>query len=292
MQPASFAVHLLTGLAYSMLLFLLAAGLSLVFGMMDILNLAHGSFFLVGAYLALSVVRATGSFWVALAVVPILLALMGIGVERILIRPLKARGHLAQALGTLGLAFMLQDAMRSRWGADALSVPEPALLSGSISVSGYMFPIYRLFLIAMGLLLGIGLWLTLERTRIGAIIRAGVADREMCTGVGIPIDRVFAGVFALGLGLAGISGVLAGPFLGASPGLDFDILIMTLIVVTVSGLGSISGTFWGSLVVGLVETLGRVWFPETAVFLVFALMAFILLTRPAGLFQQGEIQRG
>lgn len=288
MSISTLLTQLLNGLAISMLLFLLAAGLSLIFGMMDVLNLAHGSLYMIGGYLGLALVRGgLLTFWWALLVVPLMVAAMGIIIEAGLLRRLYHRTHLDQVLLTLGLAFVTMDAVRWLWTADVLAFPAPKGLNHSIAFAGQSFPAYRLFVIAMGLTTALLLWLLLNRTRLGAAVRAGVSDKEMVTGLGIDIHTVFTMVFALGAGLAGLAGVVAGPMLGLNPGMDFDTLISTLIVVVTGGMGTISGAFWGSLLVGLTQTMGILFMPKTALFLIYALMAGVLLWRPGGLFGRG-----
>ncbi len=291
-ETSSFiAVQFLNGLAFSLLLFLLAVGLSLIFGMMDVVNLAHGSFFLLGTYVGLTIVRATGNFWLALLVTPVVIGALGLIVERYLIRTLYQRSPLDQVLLTFGLAFMLMDIAKWIWGADVLPLPPPSFLDGSVAVLGGQFPRYRLFVIVVGLLLAAMLFFVNGRTQIGAILRAGVADREMVSGLGIDIVRVFAGVFGVGVGLAGLAGIVAGPIYSAFPGLDFQVLITTLIVVVVGGMGTFKGAFWGSLLIGEAQTFGQALLPDFALLLVFAIMAAVLLIRPAGLFGVRETVR-
>lgn len=277
-------MQLLNGLAYGMLLFLLAAGLSLIFGIMDILNLAHGSLYMLGAYLAFSMATAFDSYWLALIFAPLLVGLAAIVLELVLLRPTYNKGHLNQVLLTFGLAYVFNDLVRWVWGASIRSLTPPTALSGSVEMLGQTFPRYRLFLILFGFIIALLLWFFQERTRWGAIIRAGVSDKEMVSGLGINIRLVFTLVFALGAVLAGLSGVAAGPVLGLYPGMDFEILIFALIVVVVGGLGSFTGTLGGSIIIGLADTLGKIWFPQFSLFLIFAIMALVLLLKPAGLF--------
>lgn len=276
-------IQALHGLAYAMLLFLLASGLSLIFGLMDIVNLSHGSFFMLGGYLTLWALRHLESFWAAVLLVPLLVAGIGMLVEVPFLRPLYRRGHLDQVLLTFGFAFVFGDVVRWIWGADIQLPRPPALLDGSVRIVGQPYPVYRLVVIAAGLAVAVGLWLFLERTRLGALLRAGVTNREMLSGLGINVGRVFSLVFGLGAGLAGLSGVIAGPILGMFIGVDFEVLILTLIVVVVGGLGTIGGAFWGSVLIGELETFGKALFPQFAMFLIFALMAVVLLVRPTGL---------
>ncbi len=281
---AFYLLQALNGLAYSMLLFLLAAGLSLIFGLMDIVNLAHGGFYLLGAYLGLSFVRWTGSFWIALVLVPLLVGAGGFLMEWEFLRPLYRRTHLDQILLTFGFAFVLTDLARWLWGPAVQSLAPPAGLDQSLPVLGTRFPEYRLFVIALGAALALGLWLCLSRTRLGAIIRAGVSDKEMLQGLGINVGAVFTGVFAFGTALAGLAGVVAAPIQGVFPGVDFETLIVTLIVVVIGGLGTLSGSFWGSLLIGEAETFGKTLVPQLALVAIYLVMAAVLLVRPAGLF--------
>lgn len=279
-----YVLQALNGLAYGMLLFLLAAGLSLIFGLMDIVNLAHGGFYLLGAYLGLSFARWTGSFWTAVMAVPLLVAAGGFLLEWEFLRPLYRRTHLDQMLLTFGFAFVLTDVTRWLWGPAVQSLAAPPGLDQSLPVLGTRFPAYRLFVIALGGVLALGLWLGLGRTRLGVIVRAGVADKEMLEGLGINVSAVFTGVFAFGTALAGLAGVVAAPILGVFPGVDFDTLIVTLIVVVVGGLGTLSGSFWGSLLIGEAETFGKTLVPQLALVVIYVVMAAVLLVRPTGLF--------
>jgi len=274
----------LNGLAYGMLLFLLAAGLSLIFGLMEVVNLAHGGFYMLGAYLALSLVRWTGSFWIALLIAPVIIAAGGFLLEWEFLRPLYRRTHLDQILLTFGFAFVFTDLARWLWGADVQSLAPPPGLDRSVAMLGTLFPIYRLFVIALGGALALGLWLTLSRTRLGALVRAGVANKEMTQALGWDIGLVFTGVFAFGAALAGLAGVVAAPIQGVFPGVDFETLIVTLIVVVIGGLGTFSGSFWGSLLIGEADTFGKTLLPQVALVVIYIVMAAVLLVRPAGLF--------
>ena len=283
--PDTAFIQLLNGLAYSLLIFLIATGLSLIFGMMDVINLAHGSFYMLGAYLAYSLVGRTGdNFFLALLAAPLGVALVGVVLELGYLRPVYKRGHLDQVLLTFGFAYVFADVVRTVWGSDIRSLPYSPLLQGAVDLFGRPYPKYRFFVIVFTLVLAFLLWLLLERTRLGSIVRAGVADQEMVSGLGINITVVFTAVFAVGAALAAISGVIAGPVLGMHPGMDFDVLIVALIVVVVGGLGSFSGAFWGSLLIGIADTFGKVLQPDFSMALTFAVMAAVLLLRPAGLF--------
>ena len=271
------------GLSYGALLFLLASGLSLIFGVMRIVNLAHGSYFLLGGYVGLSVVWRTQSFVAALLTGALAIALIGIAMERLFLRRLTGQ-TLGQVLMTIGFALIFQDLALLLWGGDPYSLPVPPVLSGVVTVGTLRFPRYRLFIMALAGVIGAGLWLALDRTRIGAIIRAAVDDAEMAQGVGIRVPTVSMGVFALGAFLAALGGVIGGGFLGVYPGLDFEILPYAFVVVIVGGLGSLPGAMVGSLLVGLLDNFGKALFPELAYFTLFAPMALILALRPTGLF--------
>jgi len=285
----NFLIQLLNGLVISMLLFVMAAGLSLIFGLMDVINLTHGAFYLLGGYIGLTAVRLLGDFWLALIIAPLVVGGLGLLIEYFFLRRLYGRHrHLEQVLFTFGVTLIIIDLTRATWGAYVESIPSPALLSGQVSLFHIQFPVYRLSLIGFGLLLAFLLWLLIERTRLGAIVRAGVSDAEMVSGLGIDIQRVFAGVFAFGTGLAALAGVVGAPVFTLYPGLDSEILILALVVVVIGGLGTLKGAFFGSLIIGLADTFGKALLPELSRFILFAVMAFVLLLRPSGLFGQKE----
>jgi branched-subunit amino acid ABC-type transport system permease component len=274
----------LNGLAYGVLLFLLSVGLTLIFGMLDVVNLAHGSYYMLGAYAGLTLIAVTGNFWLAVLVAPVSVALIGAAVERTCLRPLYRRGPLDQVLLTFGLIYVFEDLVKWIWSGRIRSIPTPALFSGSVTIFGATIPSYRLFVIVFGLAMAVVLWALIEKTRLGAIIRAGVFDSEMTAGMGINIQRVFTGVFAFGAGLAGLSGVIAGPIQSAYPPMGASILVPALIVVVVGGLGSLKGSLAGSLIIGQAETFGKVWLPGASMLMIYVVMALILLFRPQGLF--------
>lgn len=282
------ATQLVNGLAYGVLLFLMSAGLSLIFGLMNVVNVAHGSFFMIGAFSALAVMRWTGSFWLALALSWIPAVAIGVVMERVFIRRLYARGHLDQVLLTFGFTFVFVDLVRWLFGADIRELALPDVLSGALDLGGVIVPRYRVFLIAFGGAVALLLWFFLERSRVGAMVRAGVDDAFTATGIGINVPLLFAAVFALGVGLAAIGGAAAGPILGLYPGMDIEILIPAFIVVVVGGMGSLRGAFVASVFVGLVDTFGKAYFPDLALFLIYLLMVVVLLTRPNGLFGVGK----
>jgi branched-subunit amino acid ABC-type transport system permease component len=274
----------LNGLSYGVLLFLLSVGLTLIFGMLDVVNLAHGSFYMLGAYAGLTLIGVTNSFWLALAVAPVAVGVIGVLIERGCLRPLYRRGPLDQVLLTFGLIYLFEDLVKWVWGGKIRSIPPPDLFAGSVTLWGATVPSYRLFVIVFGLAMAVALWLLIERTRLGAIIRAGVFDAEMAAGLGINIQRVFTGVFAFGAALAGLSGVIAGPIQSAQPPMGATILIPALIVVVVGGLGSLKGSLVGSLIIGQAETFGKVWLPGASMLMIYVVMAAIVLLRPQGLF--------
>jgi branched-subunit amino acid ABC-type transport system permease component len=290
MSPDVAVVQALNGISFGALLFILAAGLSLIFGMMDVVNLAHGAFYMLGAYLTLSIVQGTGQFWPALVVAPLLVGLLGLVVEPTLLRQLRGR-HLDQVLLTIGVALVISDVIGLVWGREIRSIPPPPGLDRSISVMGGDYPVYRLFVIAFGIALATVLAVVHRRTRIGALIRAGVDDAPMLSALGVDVDRLFAVTFAVGAALAGLAGVVAAPVFGMYPGMDVDQLIYSLIVVVVGGLGTLAGAIAGAALVGPADTFGKVLLPQFALALIFAIMALVLLLRPTGLLGRIRIAR-
>jgi branched-chain amino acid transport system permease protein len=276
-------VSVLNGFAIGFLLFILAVGLSIVFGMMDVLNLAHGALFLAGAYLGAAFAGSWGGFLAALGIAAVGGLAAG-AVLSLMTEPLRKRSHLDQALLTLGVAFVVAELLVIVFGDDPLSVAAPPALNGSVSVFGATYPAYRLVLIGVGAALAVAVYLVVERTLVGALVRATVADREMVATLGIDNRRVRAAVFAVGSLLATTAGVLGGPIYGARPGLDATVLILALVVVVIGGLGSVRGALVGALIIGQVDTLGRVLLPEFASFILFAALALVLVLRPQGLF--------
>jgi len=271
------------GLSYGALLFLLASGLSLIFGVMRIVNLAHGSYFMLGGYVGLSVVWRTGSFAAALLAGAVAVGLIGVGMERLFLQRLAGQ-TLGQVLMTIGFALIFQDLALLIWGGDPYTLPVPAVLQGVVRVGASRFPAYRIFIVAVAGAVALALWLILEKTRVGAMIRAAVDDDEMARGVGINVPLVSLGVFALGACLAALAGGIGAAFLGVYPGADFEVLPYAFVVVIVGGLGSLPGAMVGSLLVGLLDNFGKALFPELSYFTLFAPMALILALRPTGLF--------
>lgn len=279
-------VSVLNGLAIGFLLFILAVGLSLVFGMMDVLNLAHGALFLTGAYLGAALTGGESS-WAGFLGALGLAAVVGLiagGALSAMTEPLRRRSHLDQALLTLGVALVVAELLGLAFGNDPLRVPAPPGLDGSVSVLGVTYPAYRLALIGIGALLALAVYAVVERTRVGALVRATVADREMVAVLGVDNRLVKAAVFAVGSLLAVVAGVLGGPIYGASSGLDSTVLILALVVVVIGGLGSVRGALVGALVIGQIESLGRALLPDLASFILFGALALVLALRPQGLF--------
>lgn len=279
-------VQTLNGLSFGALLFLMASGLSLIFGLMRIVNIAHGSYYLLGAYVALSVVKATGSFLLAFVAGALAVSAIGVIMQRIFLVRFY-RQELAQVLLTMGFSFAFADLALWLWGGDPQRLPTPALLARSVEIGPGMFPAYRFAVIVVGALVALLLWLVQEKTRIGAVVRAAVDDQEMARGMGIHVGPLLTGMFAFGAALAGFGGVMGAPFLGAYPGADFDVLPLAFAVVIIGGLGSLQGALVGSVLVGILDNFGKALFPELSYFTLFVPMAIILAIRPTGLFGRG-----
>jgi branched-chain amino acid transport system permease protein len=279
--------QLLNGVTFAALLFLLASGFTLIFGLMRVVNLTHGALYLVGGYIGLTVIRLTGSFFIGVVGAVVVIGILGVVIERGLLR--FVRGEiLPQVLLTIGLAFIFADMALVIWGGDPMSIPVPKFLRTSLVIGSLTYPKYRFFVVFVGVIVGLTLWLLQAKTRLGAIVRAGVDDIEMVDALGINIRLVFSGVFLVGAALAGVAGVMGGAFLSLYPGADSDILLLGLVVVIIGGMGSLEGAVMGSLVVGLLDTFGKALFPEFAYFTIFGPMAVMLALRPSGFF--GRVQ--
>lgn len=283
MDTNFWVIQAFNGVSYGALLFLLASGLSLIFGVMRIVNLAHGSFFLLGGYVALTVIWTTGSWALAIPVAALVIAAVGLLMERVFLRPL-GFDPLRQVLLTVGFAYLFQQAALDIWGGDNLDIVPPAVLKTSVVVGSYYFPMYRIFMIGVAVVIGVALWLAMEKTRMGAVVRATVDDAEMARGVGIDTSLVSMFIFGLGAFLAALGGVIGGAFLGVYPGLDFAILPIAFAVVIIGGMGSLAGAAVGSLIVGLADNFGKALFPEISYFTLYAPMVLILALKPTGLF--------
>ena len=283
-KPLAFwLIQSLNSLSLGGLLFLLSAGFSLIFGLMRIANLSHGAYFMFGAYVGLSVLRAGYPFGVAMVAAGLAVALLGGLIERFVIRRLSGN-PLAQVLATLGIAFIIADGCLLLWTGDPQQLPSPEFLQGVFRIDEVAFPKYRVAVVGVAIVFAIALWLLLEKTRIGAMIRAGVDDMEMARGVGISVSALFTMVFCLGSFLAGVGGVLGGPILSVYPGLDTDMLPLALVVVILGGVGSLGGAFVGSFIIGFIYTFGQTLFPDLAYMILFLPMIIVLAIRPRGLF--------
>jgi branched-chain amino acid transport system permease protein len=302
-MPATLiAEQLLNGLQFGLMLFLLAAGLTLVFGVMDMMNLAHGSLYMIGAYLMATLAQATGSFWLALPLALLATALVGLVLELLLVRRLYGRDHLAQVLATFAVILIADDLVKMIWGPSPIMLNGPPSLSGPVEiVPGFFYPSYRLLIIGVGLACALLLYGLVAHTRAGQWVRAGASRREMAAVMGVPVARLFSAVFALGAALAALAGALLGPVLAVEVGMGENILILALVVIVIGGIGSVRGAFVGALLVGMVDTAGRAFLPTLlqaflplavastlgpalAAIAIYVLMAAVLFFRPGGLF--------
>jgi len=292
----------LNGLQFGLMLFLLAAGLTLVFGIMDMINLAHGSIYMVGAYLMASITLASGSFWLGLTGGVLLTAALGALLELTVLRRLYERDHLSQVLGTFAILLMSNEAVRMVWGSQPIALNPPAALAGPVELlPGFTYPAYRLFIIGVGLAVALLLYLLVTRTRVGMQVRAGASNREMAQAMGVDVKRLFTLVFAVGSALCAVAGGLLGPLLAVQVGMGESILILAFVVIVIGGIGSIRGALLGAMLVGVVDTAGRMLIPllfdqlmgpdaaatagpAVASILIYVLMAAVLFWKPLGLF--------
>ncbi|MCY7371255.1 MAG: branched-chain amino acid ABC transporter permease [Polaromonas sp.] len=287
MDLANFSIQLLNSMQYGLLLFMLAAGLTLIFGIMGVVNLAHGSFYMLGAYLAWSLSALFGSLSLAILGGTVLAVLFGLALEWLLFRHFYQRDHLDQVLLTFGLIYIFEELRSIVWGDDVHGVPIPELLGASIPLTDNLsYPVYRLFMSGVCLALALGLFVLISKTRLGMKIRAGAFNRDMAGALGVNIKRIYAVVFALGVGLAAVAGMIAAPVASVYPNMGSQVLIMCFVVVVIGGIGSVRGALVAALLVGLVDTFGKVLLPSVAGMLVYMLMAAVLLWRPEGLFKQ------
>lgn len=301
MDWSLFIAQLLNGLQLGLLLFLLAAGLSLIFGVMDFLNLAHGSFYMLGALVCATLVAATGSFFIAAVLSVLLVFAVGALLEWSLVRRLYQRDHLSQVLATYGLILVFDAVAHMIWGAAGAAIPLPAALNGQVTVGPATVPIYRLLIIACGLCVAVGLYFLVTRSRLGMLIRAGASNRAMIAALGVNIGRLYWLVFAIGAALAGFAGLLIAPITEASIGMGNEIIIIAFVVVIVGGVGSVKGAFYAALLIGFIDTLGRAYLddllaalvsapaaetaaPALSAMLIYLLMAGVLAAKPRGLF--------
>jgi branched-chain amino acid transport system permease protein len=280
----SVILQAINGVSLGALLFLLSSGFTLTFGLMRVVNMAYGAYYLLGGYIGLSIALATGSFELAIAGGGAAIIVLGFFVDRFLIRPIGSN-HLAQVLLTVGVAFFIGEVCLAIWGGDNLKIPTATYLRGSIVLPGELYyPKYRFALILFGTFVAVALWLLYHKTQIGAVVRAGVDDREMVNATGINVDRLFVLVSALASFMAGVAGVVGGAFLTLNPGSEWDILVLALVVVIIGGLGSLEGAILGSVIVGLLDAFGRWLLPEFSYFVLFGPMAVLLLFRATGIF--------
>jgi branched-chain amino acid transport system permease protein len=283
-----YVIQAIHGLVYGMLLFLVASGLTLVFGMMGVLNLAHAGFYMLGAYFAYSVGAWSGNFWLSLLMAPLGAAIGGVLVERFLLRKVHAYGHAYELLLTFGVFLVIGEVVKWVWGDSPLPVSIPGSLTGSLTILGATYPYYRLFILCCGIVVLFVMAAIIMKTRIGIIIRAAVSDAEMVGALGANVTLVFLGVFAIGSAFAGLAGAIAGPFLGVNPSMGFDILMDAFVVIVVGGFGSLLGALVASLMIGLLQSFGILILPKFALVFQFALMALVLIIRPTGLFGDKE----
>lgn len=287
MDLANFLIQLLNSVQYGLLLFMLAAGLTLIFGIMGVVNLAHGSFYMLGAYLAWSLAGMTGSFALALVGGTVIAVLFGLLLEWVLFRHFYHRDHLDQVLLTFGLIYIFEESRSILWGDDVHGVKVPELLSASVRLTETMsYPVYRLFISGVCVALAVGLYLLISRTSLGMKIRAGAFNRDMAEALGVNIKLIHAVVFAIGVALATVAGMIASPISSVYPNMGSQVLIMCFVVVVIGGIGSVRGAMISALLVGLVDTFGKVLLPQLAGMAVYMLMAAVLLWKPEGLFKQ------
>lgn len=285
MDLSIFLIQTMNGVQYGLLLFLIASGLTLIFGIMHIINLAHGALYMIGAYLAWWLTSQVGDLFLAIALALPVTVAIGVVIERFLIQTLYRRDHLDQVLLTFGLILIFDSLQSMAWGNDVHSVAMPEMLSGSITLTETLqYPVYRLFVSGVCALIAISMYLVIQRTRLGMVIRAGASNREMVQGLGLDIRNIYTLVFAAGTALTAFAGMIAAPLSSVYPGMGSQVLIICFVVVVIGGVGSIKGAFLGALLVGLTATWGQVLVPDFAGVVVYALMAAVLLWKPRGLF--------
>lgn len=279
-------IQLLNGVQYGLLLFLVASGLTLIFGIMGVINLAHGSFYMVGAYMAFAFSSATGSLLAGVVMGLGISVVLGVALEWGLFSRLYHRDHLDQVLLTYGLVLVFEELRSLLVGNDVHGVPVPAILAGSIPLTGTLrYPVYRLFISVVCLAVAVLLWALIQRTRLGMMIRAGASNREMVQSLGLNIKLVYRLVFALGVALAALAGMIAAPVSSVYPGMGTQVLIICFVVVVMGGIGSVRGALFAALLIGIADTFGRVFLPQAAGVTVYLIMAAVLLWRPEGLFR-------
>ena len=280
----TFVIQFLHGLAYGMLLFLVASGLTLVFGMMNVLNIAHASFYMLGAYFSYQMLKMVGNFWVGLIVCPIIVGFLGILMERFLLRRVHAGGHVQEFVITFGILFVINESVKWIWGTEPLPVPIPPALSGSVMIVGSVYPAYRLFILFFSLCVLALMAYILMKTRLGITVRAAVSDRDMVSALGTNTPYVFMLVMGIGSWLAGLAGLIAGPFISTYPGMAMEILVDCFVVTVTGGLGSLLGAIVASFLIGQLSSFGILFIPRFAIVFAFLLMTVVLIIKPTGLF--------
>jgi branched-chain amino acid transport system permease protein len=283
MDFASFSLQFLNGLSYAMLLFLISSGLTIIFGVLGIINFSHGSLYMLGAYFSLLFTKETGNFWISLLVAPLMVAGIGAFIEVFCLRPVYRMAHVYQLLLTFGLVLFFEDLVKILWGTGFKTISMPQSLGHSVNIMNRSFPFYYLFIAAMGPGVALGLWLLVNKTRWGTMVRAATDNRIMASSLGINVPLLFTTVFAFGAYLGGVGGVLAGPLQAITPAIGVSLIIECFVVVVIGGLGSLGGAFLASLIIGQVESFGALFFPRFAMVLIFILMAVILIFLPRGL---------
>ena len=290
MDLVSLAVQLLNGVQYGLVLFLVASGLTLVFGILGVINLAHGAFYMLGAYLAYWITAYTGSFWLALIGGVLIAFVVGLLLEEIFVKRLYGRDHLAQVLLSFGLILVLDELRHILFGKDVHSVPAPEFLRGSVQLTEVLsYPVYRLAICVFCLAVAAAIFFVIQKTRIGMIVRAGAENRDMTRALGIRFDMVNRYVFAVGIVLAALGGIVVAPISTVFPGMDNQMLILSFVVVVLGGIGSVAGAAIGALLIGVSDSFGKVFFPNFSSFTVYVLMAAVLLWRPAGILGRREV---
>lgn len=277
-------VFFLHGLAYAGLLFLVSSGLTLVFGLMNVLNFAHASFYMLGAYFSYSLLKLTGNFWLSLLVCPLILFVLGLIIEKYLLRRVHKHGHLHELLLTFGLAYIIAEIVKFVWGNYPLSVSIDGFLNGTVYLFGIEYPVYRIFIFLCAVVVGLAMYLVIYKTRLGIIVRAAVDDSEMVSALGINVQYLFMGIFAVGAALSGFAGVIAGPLLTTYPGMAAEILIDAFVVIVVGGFGSLGGAVLSSIIIGELQSFGVLLIPKLSLALIYILMAGVLILKPSGLF--------
>ncbi|MBN1636508.1 MAG: branched-chain amino acid ABC transporter permease [Deltaproteobacteria bacterium] len=283
-------IFFLHGLGYAGLLFLVSAGLTLIFGMMNVLNFAHAAMYMLGAYFSYSIMNHfTGQLWLSLLIVPVVLFILGALIQRFLLRPVNKLGHVHQLLLTFGLAYIIKELVQWYWGNYPLAVNVGGFLNSTIQIIGITYPVYRIFIFLCAIFVGIIMAFIIYKTRLGIVIRAAVNDSEMVNALGVNVPLVFMGVFAFGTALSGFAGVIAAPLLSVFPGMGNEILIDAFVVIVIGGFGSLGGAVVASLIIGQLQSFGVLLIPQLSMALVYLLMVTVLIIKPSGLFGEDSL---